>query len=110
MLKVAPSKEQRLNVQFRVEPGCLGPNGDQHIEHFCEYAEEKFETLDSEVVAWKIIPRLDKSLPEVEYRVMGKKLLESQVDKYLEVCGVTLEELETHLHDKLVEVIIEYMN
>ncbi|MFT6898769.1 MAG: hypothetical protein ACJA13_003196, partial [Paraglaciecola sp.] len=32
---------KKLTVTFRVEPGCLGPDGISHIEAFCKFAKRE---------------------------------------------------------------------
>lgn len=61
------SDEMKLTVVFRVEPGCLGPQGANSVDEFCLFAQSKVESLDSDYVIWSIIPRNDKTLPEGHY-------------------------------------------
>ena len=63
------SEEKKLHIIFRVEPGCLGPQGDTHVEKFCEFAQQEFNTIDPELIHWDIIPRFDKSLDEINKTV-----------------------------------------
>ena len=37
--------EKKLTIQIRVEPGCLGPDGKEHIETFCVAAAKIFAAL-----------------------------------------------------------------
>lgn len=99
------TKEQKLTVTYRVEPGCLGPTGADLIEAFCQYAQSQLQTLDADYINWSIIPRFDKTLPEMSYQVLGKRTTHQQAEKYLSVFGKSLDELEAHLTDKLAELI-----
>jgi len=103
------SQEKKLNVLYRVEPGCLGPDGPKNIEAFCDFAEKKVEDLDANYVHWEIIPRFDKSLPEMEYKALGKNLSHDQADRYLAVFKQNLDEFEEHLHDKLGLLIEDFL-
>tara|TARA_R110001592_G_scaffold44230_1_gene142555 strand:- start:4807 stop:5145 length:339 start_codon:yes stop_codon:yes gene_type:complete len=105
----ALADEKKLSVTYRVEPGCLGPKGTELIDAFCEYAHQKIQTLDSDYINWNIIPRHDKKLPEMSYKVLGKSMNHTQAEKYLCLFGKSLDEFECHLSDKLSEFINEYM-
>ncbi|MCU7938136.1 MAG: hypothetical protein KZQ64_03165 [gamma proteobacterium symbiont of Bathyaustriella thionipta] len=102
-------QEQKLTIIFRIEPGCLGPNGVNHIEAFCELAEKEFASIDSDFIHWTIIPRLDKSLPEMQYKINNKKLAQDKAEKYLKVFGKSLHEFEDHLHNKIGLIIDQFM-
>jgi len=101
--------DKKLSVTYRVESGCLGPDGTDHVDKFCDFAQKSIQTLDSDHIAWNIVPRSDKKLPEMQYRAIGKKMTHSQADQYLAVFGKSLDEFETHLSDKLAALINEYM-
>ena len=55
-------EEKKLTVLFRLEPGCLGPKGVEHIDNFCQLAQKEFKSFHSDFVQWTIVPRIDKSL------------------------------------------------
>ncbi len=101
--------DKKLSVTYRVESGCLGPDGTDHVEKFCDFAQKSIQSLDSDYIAWNIVPRSDKNLPEMQYRAIGKKMNHAQADKYLAVFGKSLDEFEIHLSDKLAALINEYM-
>ncbi|WP_158967538.1 hypothetical protein [Paraglaciecola sp. L3A3] len=100
---------KKLTVTFRVEPGCLGPDGIEHIEGFCKFAKQAVAKLDSDFVRWVIIPRFDKSLAETEYKTNNKILDHHKAEKYLRVFGKELDDFEEHLQDKLSILIDEYL-
>lgn len=100
---------QKLMLTFRVEPGCLGPDGVDHVEGFCAYAKNAVAALDAGFVSWNIVPRHDKLLAETEYRINGKGLNEQQAALYLKACGKELDVFEEHLQDRLAELIDEYL-
>ena len=107
--KLPLPQDKKLTVVFRVEPGCLGPDGKDHIEEFCRYAEKGVESVDSDFVHWEIVPRHDKSLPEMQYKVANKNLTHDQAAKYLEIFEKNLDEFEGHLHEKLALLINGFM-
>ena len=102
-------KEKKLTVVVRVEPGCLGPRGIDHIEAFCNFAQIQVAPLDAGFVHWQIIPRHDKSLPEMEYATINKKLTHNKADKYLGMFDKSLDTFEDHIHHKLTELIDQFM-
>lgn len=107
--KLPLPKEKKLFVTYRVEPGCLGPQGKTHIEAFCHYAQKEVESVDSDYVHWDITPRFDKSLDEIQYNVLNKNMTHVQAEKYLQIFGKSLDEFEGHLGDKLDELIELFM-
>ncbi len=101
--------DKKLIVLFRVEPGCLGPNGKDYIEDFCYFAAKALAEVDADFVRWKIVPRYDKSLPETQYMLAGKQLTYQQACKYMALLGKELDDFEMHLNDKLSELIDEHL-
>jgi hypothetical protein len=102
-------ENKKLSVIYRVEPGCLGPEGESHIVMFCKFAQSALKTLDSHYIAWNIVARNDKKLPEMEYNLAGKKMNHTQSEKYLAVFNKSLDEFEGHLSDKLTILIDQFM-
>lgn len=100
---------KKLTVMFRVEPGCLGPDGKDHIEGFCKYAKKEVAMLHSDFIRWVITPRWDKSLPESEYKTNNKRLDHDKAEKYLSIFGQQLDGFEEALQDKLAQMIDEYL-
>lgn len=100
---------KKLNVMFRVEPGCLGPDGADHVEEFCKFAKKEVTALDKEFVRWVITPRWDKSLPEMEYKVKNKKLDHDKAEKYLQLFDKSLDEFEEHFQELLAELIDDFL-
>lgn len=102
------AENKKLTITYRVEPGCLGPDGASLIDEFCAYAQKAVESLDSDYMVWNIIPRNDKKLPEIQYNVLGKKMNYDQADKYLAIFNKSLDEFEGHLNDNLANLIEEF--
>ncbi len=102
-------EEKKLTVVFRIEAGCLGPTGDQKIEDFCRYAQQEISSLDADYVNWRITPRSDKSLPEMEYMITGKRLNHDQAARYLAAFQADLNRFEEHLNDKMTQFINDFL-
>ena len=100
---------KKLSVTFRVEPGCLGPDGADHIKGFCKFAKKEVLDLDADFVRWVITPRYDKTLAETEYKTNNKRLTRDKAAKYLSVFGKSLDEFEENLQDKLSVLIDQYL-
>jgi len=101
--------EKKLVVVCRVEAGCLGSKGADHIDAFCEFAQKEYLATDSDYITWQIVPRHDKSLPEMQYRVNNKKISRDQASKYLEVFKVRLGSFEDQMQEKLGMLIERHL-
>ncbi len=101
---------KKLLVQFRLEPGCLGPDGVDHIANFCAFAQKKIGQINAEFIRCELIPRFDKSLAEIEYSILGKRLNESQVTKYLKSFNQELSDLKELLDEQIALLIEQYFN
>ncbi|MFB9887308.1 hypothetical protein [Balneatrix alpica] len=101
-------ESKKLTVTYRVEPGSLGPLGKNLIDEFCAFAQNNVESLDADYIIWSIIPRNDKTLPEIQYNLLGKRISHEQADQYLSIFGKSLDEFEDHLDDRLTNLIDEF--
>lgn len=108
-VKLPLSQDQKLMVVCRIEPGCLGPDGKAHIQAFCDFAQAQVESIDADFVHWELVPRNDKSLPEMQYKIRNKKLTHDKAAKYLELFKKDLDEFEGHLHEKISHLVDEYL-
>lgn len=104
----ALDENKKLLVTYRVEGGCLGPIGHTHIDKFCEFAQENIKNTSSNFITLNVIPRHDKSLPEMQFNVLSKKVTHAQAEKYLGVFGQSLEDFECELSDQLTLLISRY--
>ncbi|WP_027859846.1 hypothetical protein [Marinobacterium jannaschii] len=95
----------KLTVIMRIEPGCLGPNGDNLVDHFCRFASPAFGQLDTDFVNWQLVPRRDKTLPEFEYHVNKKRLSENQVGRYLSLHNRPFDDFENDMNMQLLDSI-----
>ncbi|QEP43300.1 hypothetical protein D5085_09310 [Ectothiorhodospiraceae bacterium BW-2] len=98
-----------LTILFRVEPGCLGPEGQDHIENFCRFASEAFNQTETAWLQWQITPRYDKSLPELQYKIGRKLLSQSQAAQYLQqLIKGDLERFEDAIQNRLTQLTFEF--
>jgi hypothetical protein len=107
--KLSLPEEKKLVVVCRVEAGCLGSKGVDHIDAFCEFAQKEYVEMDSDYITWLIMPRLDKSLPEMQYRINNKKISRDQAAKYLEVFNKKLNAFEDRMTEKLGSLIEQHL-
>ena len=100
----------KLTLLFRVEPGCLGPEGKQHIDTFCALAMQVFPRLEPELLNWEIVPRHDKKLDEMEFHLAGRRLSEDQADQYLHRAGCDLDHLKERIDETLAMLVERYLD
>jgi len=103
------SHDSKLIVLCRVEPGCLGPDGKDHIENFCLFAQKAMPLISPTFVSWSIVPRYDKTLPEIQYQVNDRKLTYAQFEKFMEMIDKDPTEFSTQLDDNLAGLIDRYL-
>ncbi|MBU2970313.1 hypothetical protein KO527_13230 [Pseudoalteromonas sp. C2R02] len=101
-------KEKKLNVLFRLEPGCLGPTGIDLIEGFCEFANSKISELP--YASYMFVPRFDKTLPEWEYKINTRNLSNEKVASYLAIFNQVKSQFEESLEEQVTEYIEIYLN
>ncbi|MBE0379905.1 MULTISPECIES: hypothetical protein [Pseudoalteromonas] len=101
------SEDKKIQLLYRVEPGCLGPTGAQIIEHFCVYANQH---LSAPYFAhYHFIPRFDKSKAEREYSINARLLSEPQVQTYLTHFKTTKDGFEEQLDELLTQAIESFL-
>jgi len=108
-IKLPLKEEQKLTVLCRIEAGCLGPDGVDHIDEFCAYGQPQVAPIEADFVLWKLVTRHDKTLPEMNYSINGKVLDHMKAEKYLSLFDKNLDTFEEHLHDKLAQIIDDYL-
>lgn len=106
----ALDSNKKLAITYRVEGGCLGPVGHMHIDKFCDYAQENIKNKNDNFISLKIAPRHDKSLPEMQFNLLSKKITHDQAEKYLSFFNLSLENFEGELSDQLTQLIQTYVN
>ncbi|WP_420933576.1 hypothetical protein ACOJR9_14145 [Alteromonas sp. A081] len=96
---------KKLLVTFRVEPGCLGPQGPDYVEAFCVFAKQKLKNHHSHCLRWAIKPRYDKSLPELEFQFKNNVVSRDNADKYMNSFDIDIDVLEEGLEESLADLI-----
>ena len=96
MTNTADSSDDTLHIMvlYRVEPGCLGPDGKFFIEDFCAYANEAFENVQREHIDWLFVPRHDKSLPEIQYQYRDRNLSRKMAQTLFSMKHIDIEQFE----------------
>ena len=102
-------QDKKLTLVLRLEPGCLGPDGEKNIAPFCDFAQKEFASIDAHFAHWEIVPRQDKSLPEVEYKINNRHLARDKATKYLAAFNRSLDEFEEQLHNKIALLINQFL-
>ena len=98
-----------LTIQIRLEPGCLGPDGKQHIDTFCAAANRILAAIEPRRVHWVLLPRHDKQLAEQAYFLDGRPLSETQATLLLQRMGVALDPLLEQSDAVLSQLIERYL-
>lgn len=99
----------KMTLLFRVEPGCLGPDGKVHIDDFCRLAQQAFAAKQHSWLEILVIPRHDKRLPETEYRLGERGLDRAKAERYVTLHGKELAKLEGRLNDLISDLIEQYL-
>lgn len=102
------SKEKKLSVLYRVEPGCLGPNGADYVNDFCQYAHNGFINHHNNYVSYQFTPRFDKSLDEMEYSINQRRLSSEKANQYMGLFAQTLSGFEDDLEEQLTILIDQF--
>lgn len=101
-------QKQQLLVICRIESGCLGPQGHEHVVAFCDFIKDKFTKPDLHFIQWEVAPREGLDFPELEYRLQGKRLLHDHAKKYLSLFNTKIEDFEDYIDDKIIAQIEQY--
>lgn len=102
-------KTAKLLIVYRLEPGCLGPRGADLIADFCEYVQTLSHSYNTDYIDWKIIPRIDKSIAELQYYLADKRITHEQAEHYLTLFNAELKTSESDFDDLLEVTIREYL-
>lgn len=97
-----------LTLVYRVEPGCLGPEGISQIEDFCQFAQSNISTASHDFLSMKIIPRYDKTISELQYQINQKILSQDQVVKYLSIFKQDISSIEDGFLEEIANLIEKY--
>lgn len=103
-----PDAPKKLTVTFRVEPGCLGPEGSKHVAPFCQAALLELGKVHDHFIDWEVVPRLDKATPEMDYSIQGKRLTREQASRYLTLFDQDIDAFEAVIFDALPVLIDDF--
>ncbi len=103
------NQSEQLTILYRVEPGCLGPDGLDHIARFCAFAHAVLRSIDVGFIQWQIEPRYDKQLPELEYHLGQRRLTEEMAHKYLLLLNRNPTEFEEQLHQRMSRMVLQFL-
>ena len=102
-------EDKKLTVIFRIEAGCLGPQGESHVNNFCQFANKQFVETGANFINWHIEPRKNKTLAEMQFMLNNKNLTLEHADKYLNLFNTSLSDFEEQTNDKLSVLIDEFL-
>ena len=98
--------DKKLRLMYRVEPGCLGPEGAEYIEDFCRYANKHIKS--PYYAQFVFLPRYDKQKDERQYSVKSRNLSQLQVRKYFSHFEIDMDGFEEQLDELLTKAIDLY--
>lgn len=99
-----------LTLIYRVEPGCLGPEGVKYVEEFCNFSNEVMAKLGKKGIQYFFTPRYNKLLPEIDYRLLNKPIKSEQLAAYLAQLGQYQEDMEADLGEKVAVMIDQFFS
>ena len=100
------SDERKIRLMNRVEPGCLGPDGANHIEDFCRFANKHIKSPHYGLFVF--LPRYDKQKDERQYSVNSRNLSQVQAKAYLNHFDIDIDNFEEQLDELLAKAIDLY--
>lgn len=100
------SDERKIRLMYRVEPGCLGPDGANHIEDFCRFANKHIKSPYYGLFVF--LPRYDKQKDERQYSVNSRNLSQVQAKAYLNHFDINIDNFEEQLDELLAKAIDLY--
>ena len=105
---MALNENNKITVIFRIEPGCLGPEGPTHVDKFCVQARAQLQGKHQSFINWEVVPRHDKTLPEMDFAIQGKGLTREFASRYMDHFNVNLDDFEMAVFDELPEMIDQF--
>ncbi|MCZ8530055.1 hypothetical protein IW644_11370 [Alteromonas sp. PRIM-21] len=96
---------KKLLVMYRIEPGCLGPQGADYVEEFCVFAKKKLKDNNGHCLRWTIKPRYDKTLPELEFQIKNAVLSRDNAAKYMDSFDIDIDAFEEELEESLADLV-----
>jgi len=96
---------KKLILLYRIEPGCLGPDGVNFVEDFCVFARKKLKDKHKHFLRWTIKPRYDKALPELEFQIKNTPVSHQQAAQFMSAFNVDIGDFEEQLEEELAELV-----
>lgn len=106
---MANNTQHNFCIFYYIEAGCLGANGAQVVDGFCDFLEKKLNSTHAKLCYWSIQPLSDINLPHFKYVLEDKKLSLEQATRYLEKHQFTLKQFEDDIDDLVIDFIEEYL-
>jgi len=96
---------KKLLVMYRIEPGCLGPQGTDYVEEFCVFAKKRLKDKHGHCLRWTIKPRYDKALPELEFQIKNGVVSRDNAAKYMDSFNIDIDAFEEELEESLADLV-----
>ncbi len=96
---------KKLLVMYRIEPGCLGPQGTDYVEEFCVFAKKRLKDKHGHCLRWTIKPRYDKTLPELEFQIKNGVVSRDNAAKYMDSFNIDIDAFEEELEESLADLV-----
>ena len=108
-IKLPLTEQQKLQLQFCLEHGALGPDGKNKINAFCQFANQAFRDFEADILSCSFLPRSGLEDEEIRYFVADKALSRKQAKRYLKALNKDIDTLEMELHERLLLLIEAFM-
>ncbi len=104
-----PSQSPKLNINYYIESGCLGAQGEQKIQHYCQFLTQKLQHIYNDFCTWHVKPLSDLHQPHIQYFIAHKKLSDEQATRYLNALQKNKKKFESQIDDIVIHSIEDYM-
>jgi len=98
----------QIVILYRLEPGCLGPDGKAHIDAFCQFATPLLASQTAAFMRWQLEPRWDKTLPECQGFFDNRPLKDEQLARLLSHYHTDADALIEQLNEHLTLMIDQF--
>jgi len=97
-----------FTVSYFIESGCLGAQGAQRIDGFCEFVTIKLKQSFPAFCSWNIKPLIDNQQRHIQYTLNQKTLTLEQAKRYLDTQHQDINSFENNVDDFVIDSIEEY--
>lgn len=101
--------QNKIQITYRIEAGCLGANGKDKVVGFCQYLTQQLNQCYGEFSQWQSAPHTDRKLAHIEYGIQNKSLNSEQVKTYFSLLKQDKDTFEEELEDQVVQFIEDYL-